>query len=286
MQERYYRPSGGFSPVFFAYLLACGLLVVPVCYAYAHLVYYMPYIYLNILATVGCGFVMGLLVSGAMHLGKVRNSAIAVIAAVVFTAFAKYVQWVFYIPIAYLEFDFLYNLSVSLDLFFFPPDVIAFIKEINLYGVWSIGESDTNVTGIFLYVIWACEFIIMLVVSVIMARNKSRNPFCDEEGRWFKFNKKSDERLLDVPEDLAAFKDALESGQTEALTGLLGVPLADANRYLRLSLYHLDGVDYGYIKVESVTVTADKRKRTTTKSEKLLEYLTVGKETLSALRVE
>jgi len=90
----FYSHSGKFGvhgPVFA--LAAGGIAAWPLGLAYAYLIKWIPFIYLNFLITAGYGFAFGMLASMLLKAGKVRNGSIALLCGIGVGVFAWYGSW-------------------------------------------------------------------------------------------------------------------------------------------------------------------------------------------------
>ena len=131
-QQPYYTPSGKFSVgglitmTVFGTLAAAALSV-----AYGYLTTYNPFIYFNILATFGFGFVMGLAASMGASMGKIRNSAIASLIAVLVGFMGVYFSWVVWLYASSGQAD---EAMLVLD----PIALFAILDHLAQQGVWSL----------------------------------------------------------------------------------------------------------------------------------------------------
>src|SRR3954452_7344013 len=69
----------------------------PLGIAYAYLIKWIPFIYLNFLITLGCGFVFGLMTLQLLKYGRVRNGPIALLTGITVGVVAWYFNWNGYI---------------------------------------------------------------------------------------------------------------------------------------------------------------------------------------------
>src|SRR5690349_24391726 len=89
-----YRHSGKFGvhgPLLA--LLAALVLGFPLGFAYAYIVRWCPLVYVNFLATLGYGFAFGFLTGWLLRVGKVRNTPVAALTALVAGIIAWYFNW-------------------------------------------------------------------------------------------------------------------------------------------------------------------------------------------------
>lgn len=285
MEERLYRPSGKTSPMFFLlYVLVVPVAAVLLSFAYIYLVYYIPFVYLNLFIAIGCGILCGTLVPVAW--GKMRNKSIAVISGLIAALLMKYLMWLVYIPLVYskayqtFDYDFLDCLNLSASLFFDPRGVFAFIREINGYGVWSIRRLE--VRGVLLYIVWLAELFVLAGSCIITTVNRSQQPYSEDTGKWFQAGAKKIE--TDLPARSDRFKDQLLAGDSTELQTLLSRPMTHSDNCLRLSYYYLEDLSYGYVTAEVVTREADRKGKVREHTDTILSYVRVDYSIIATLK--
>ena len=194
---KYYKPSGKFSPLFLLYFVTVSLTAFPILgMIYAYCIWYIPFIYINFFITVGFGFLVGLVISKfIIKSGKVRNPILALIIGVFSGIVALYLHWSVWIDlvinagksygsdrigITVSNIEFLQVFSLILQ----PNLVFEYINEVSKYGTWGIRSA--TVSGTFLWVIWAIEFVIVIVLTSFLAYLQSKKPFSESTNSWYK----------------------------------------------------------------------------------------------------
>ena len=148
---KYYAHSGKFGlmgPIYMLVMGTVGSLVLSAVYGYA--IYYIPFIYLNFLITLGFGACVGFLVGYGGKLGKVRNPGMLLIFGLAFGMFAEYAGWVSWI----------FALSKQQALALQPLDIWAVVMLVGQEGAWSI--FGWTPTGASLFAIWAIEAVMII----------------------------------------------------------------------------------------------------------------------------
>lgn len=284
MDSLVYKPSGKFSPINLLVGLLLALVSIPVLsFAYIRLNYYMPTIYLSIIACVGTGVLFGYVVSFAMHIGKVRSSFLAVVLSLLLVTVMKYVMWSFYIPLVYAKVEALTltdEIVAAWTLFQQPQQMLVLAQFINEVGVWSIQKIE--VKGIFLYIVWAAELLVFYISCIAVTKHKARAPFSEEVNRWYKASKKKLNR--NMPEDIVQFKQGLLAGQFDGLLAMVDAPFQDAQEFCTITHYAIDQEPEGYVTVQKTTKTKDKKGKDRERKENIVEYIKVGEDVLSALQ--
>jgi hypothetical protein len=172
--ELYYRESGKIGigsilSIFLAGIPAAAVLG----FAYGYALYYIPFIYLNIIITALFGMGVGLVIAKVAHLTKVRNQNSLSFITFSIGVVAAYFGWVFW----------LYAASEQTLLEFNPFELFQTLKDLASEGVWSIFGYTPK--GFALYIIWAIEaIIIMVTASAITIMQDGEQPFCEKCNSW------------------------------------------------------------------------------------------------------
>ncbi|MDD4892140.1 MAG: hypothetical protein PHU85_19630, partial [Phycisphaerae bacterium] len=178
----YYRHSGHFSiaGLLLGFLGGVGV-GVPLAVLYGVISFYDPIIYINLLLTLGFGLAVAWTAAKVMKFAKVRNTVLACTVALAAMLVAYYVSWVSWVwavmqsakqPVPF------FSLLVS-------PRVMWFlIQAINEVGAWSIGHSESTVSGLALWGVWLGEAVYLLGASVYGAKRALSQPFCEVCQSW------------------------------------------------------------------------------------------------------
>src|SRR5688572_11803570 len=83
-----YEPSGRFGAALLPALLLCAAVGAGLAWVYQWLINLIPFIYVNLLLTLGFGFVLLTMVLTALRAGRNRNHPLALAAAVVLPVIA------------------------------------------------------------------------------------------------------------------------------------------------------------------------------------------------------
>ncbi len=224
-QPLYYRHSGKVGALAFPYMLGFGLagaLVLGPVYAYVD--YFIPLIYLNLVATVFYGVMIGMLVGAGAKRGKVRNNYVALLGGLLVGIIALYAAWVFWFRAA----------SEGRFMTFWPPTLWEAIKAINARGVWRLRGSV--VTGSTLYIAWVAEALTIVGLSALVTYlNIPDEPFCEACDSWIE--DKQVVSPLQVIADPKAFRARLERGEYEEIIALRPASPSDA-AFTSLELLH------------------------------------------------
>lgn len=193
---QYYKPSGKFSPSFILFFLLVSLVAFPLLgLIYAYCIWYIPFIYINFFITLGFGFLVALCVNKVViRKGKVRNPILALFIGFFAGIVALYFHWSVWIDlvinagesygserigVTVSNIEFLQVFS----LIFQPSMVFEYIGMVNEFGTWGI--RGATVSGAFLWVIWAIEFVVVVGVSSFLPYLESKKPFSESTNSWY-----------------------------------------------------------------------------------------------------
>ena len=144
--------------------------------AYGYAFYYIPVAYLNILFTLAFGAGIGFVVVSAAVAGKVRSPLF--VGAVTFgsTLLGLYAYWGAYL-LALAGID-----RVGL-VAFWPPALLDFGRFLFENGSWGLREGEV-VKGGLLAIIWIVETVVIVGLSMTIARLDGDRPFCEACNEW------------------------------------------------------------------------------------------------------
>jgi len=171
---------------------AVGLVVAAgLAYLYQYAVYFIPFIYLNLLLTLALGAGVGFACGFALKFGKCRNAALAVFIGAACGVTATAVShWVSY---QHLVSDVQKEYAVEGATFESVENAISFGEYFTLKSEigWAIGNSrvgKTNggmpISGVFVWIIWLVEMGAVAGVAGLLARRPIDLPFCESCDQW------------------------------------------------------------------------------------------------------
>jgi hypothetical protein len=268
-RDVYYEPSGDFTVRGPLLMLGIGCMAaIPLGIAYGYLVLYNPLIYVNFLATLGFGAVLGMAATVGVRKGKVRAPHIAFMDGLLVGVAGVYVAWIVWLH------GFLVRAGVHGVWAISPGELWFYVEQIAANGAWSIKGSTP--TGMALYAVWGLEALVIIGICAMTCRANAADPFCETCQRWAQ--PIGSKQRLGVPLDSNAAQQQLESGNIAALAQS-GAP-AD-NHFVELSLKRCPQCDaLGFLNVDIVTITVDKKKNATTKRTTWISNLLVRDEGL------
>ena len=261
----FYKHSGKFGvhgPILAA---IAGLVVAfPLGILYAYLIEWIPFIYLNILITLGYGFAFGAITGFAMKYAKVRNGMVALLSGLVVGLMAWWGNW-----------NGCAHALVAGDapwLFGFD-ELKEFIGVLYENGSWSIKSS--TVSGVPLAIVWLVEGAIIVGMAAYFSYTAiARMPFCEHHQCWLNLEKTIDAlAAFERPEQLAAFSagdvSPLEAPQPRE---------HGSGKSARVVLKYADRChDFFTLSVVNVTLTVDKKGKKNETEKELMTNLKLPK---------
>lgn len=283
--DQYYRHSG--QVTFAGPLLALavgGAVAAALAFAYAYADLYIPLIYLNLLLCLGFGAALGAVPGVILRATKVRNVPVSLAVAGLVAVAGFYTCWVVWECAVLDRYDGPPGRPFSYaQLEARPMAVLRLAQAIDENGTWSLGHSrGENVSGTFLWLIWAGEAATILGTALVVARKFAGElPFCERCERWC-------EKPVAVarvnPGDAAQLRRTMEAGDYAYLRSL--VPAGQiGTTWWRLDHHRCAGCDQLHtITVTEVRQQTDRRGRTTEKSKVLVHRLLATPEQVQSLR--
>ena len=225
--------------------------------------------------------------------GKLRNPKLVGWLGLAVGLWAWYVQWCVYLTLfdgageaqkigsqaSYLSTTF------STDVFLFtlanPGVVFSVLPDLAAEGTWSL--AGLTISGIFLYLVWLAELVIVLGLSRLLPRGQATVPYSELADEW------TQKRTLPQPAthfaDAAATKAALEAADWHHLQLS---PAETENPHAPFGRLHFHQApsdpDCCYLSLENVTTELDKKGKPTQKTADVLEYLRVSPATARELQ--
>ena len=173
-QNRYYKHSGSFSIAGLIIALVIGWLSsIFLGIIYGYIIFYSPFIYINILFTIGLGVLMGTALTFGIRLGNIRNTPVMIFLGIIFGLIAVYYNWAAWL-IAFSK----YKLFI-----FSPSEIIIELKNITETGTWSLfGWTPPRIS---LYGFWVCEAIIIIGTTTLLINALMKETiFCEDCKEW------------------------------------------------------------------------------------------------------
>lgn len=211
----YYRHSGKIEPQGLILGLLLGAAVsLPASFLYDYGIFTIPEAKLRGICTIAFGALIGAASGAGMCWGKLRNKLVAGTIALAASFFGLYVSWAIWILHVIKPSFWLFN---PVPAMLHPRGLWHAMLVVNAMGTWSY-EGGKPEHGTFLWLVWACEALLVLGFSTLAAMALvQRRPFCEQCGQWC-----AERRKLYFAPSLPAgqFKTLLESQVTSGLEKL------------------------------------------------------------------
>lgn len=178
----YYKHSNKFSVGgLVAAVIASITAAVLLSFIYAYLVYYLPFVYLNFICTIGFAVIVGSVTGVLLETGKVRNSFVATFAGFFVSLVALYCAWAVWV---YALLSSSQEPVALLDVFTNPFALWETILFINQVGAWSFKGSTP--TGAALWVVWGIEAAAIIggINYTVWSAISSDKAFCERCNKW------------------------------------------------------------------------------------------------------
>ncbi|MBV8465422.1 MAG: APC family permease [Burkholderiales bacterium] len=256
----YYRPSGRISPMVLPALLASIVGIWPFAWLYAWICDNIPFIYLDVFATLGYSIVAACFVYMAAAIGKARNPIIMGVLGWLFATIAWYVQWACWLNIVVHEHpaDLPLEIAQANSMVFsvHPEWIFAFMASLLKHGAWTF--RSLHVSGIISAICWVAEYVIIISFPIYLGYMVAGSPYC--EGEQHRANEKEMKLRFKLIEDTAEFVRQAEA-EPDALSHLLKRAHDDVHDHAKLTIWVCGEGEDCYATVENVTHTWKDGKR-------------------------
>jgi hypothetical protein len=157
-------------------IIALSLTILPLLgLIYAYCIWYIPFIYLNFILSVGIGLSVGAIINKTLPEHNAENKAFNRLLIIFASLIVFYFHWAVWVDLAinageYYGIDklgFTASKTKFSQLFFLitNPEILwNYMADINKVGTWSLGSSVCK--GILLALIWIAELIVFVWASV------------------------------------------------------------------------------------------------------------------------
>lgn len=242
----YYQPKPH-RPLLGLALVALGGVLVAMLFAFAYnfLLVALPVVYLNVLACVGYGIVLGATVVALCRLAKVNAKGDAALLAALAGVLAVGFQWVAYMMyLTFGEHSFA-NYLAGFTQYLSPALMAGLILDVNKNGAWELfGLMFTDAP---LWAIWAMEALAIAGVPVAVAWRWPMPPYHHGLGQWYRKRVLAHDfgRIV----GMRAFVSLLEEDPPAALRSLsYGEPF----RFAQATVYSLPHAETQYLSIDHV----------------------------------
>jgi hypothetical protein len=272
----FYKHSGAIPIGAVVLILVAGLITVVVGgVIYSFAIVYIPIVYVSVLLTFGYGALIGAVVGWAALAGKLRNNFILTSLALLFGALGLYAAW---------GMDTLARIGLEVGLLGFHPLILwGYMGYFYENGSWGLTEGEA-VTGPLLAAVWLAEGLIILGMSLVVARAwGTKLPFCERCDQWTTQEQGVLYFAAD-PQDLRWQR--VQMGDLQAIDEFKpGV--GDEGSGVRLDLASCPSCrEGGFLTAQAVTFTVDQNGALSEKTTPVFTHLVIDQAAVDYLRVK
>lgn len=279
MNDLYYKPSGivPIGGIILAFVISIAISI-GLTIAYIALQWFIPFIYFNFFITFGLGFFIPYGVNLGLGLGKVRNTKIATILAIFCALFVFYAQWALFISLMYNASGSMgggtwVRSSFNLDgfIYAFSHPAILFRAMLELNEVGTISVKHNTISGVFLWIIWALEAILIIFIPMLMASSgKVSKPFSEQNNKWMK--KRDLDGKIKFVDNKEELERELSSGNFKPLKEHL-TEIGDA--YATVSIHESPGDQKRYLTVTNISHSTNSKGETKKDDKVIIEHFLI-----------
>lgn len=235
----------------------------------------IPYIYVCFLLTGGFGVGLGFAVGWMAKLGHLRNSFVTGLLGLICGAVGLYVAWAFDPYARYSD------VIPPGEILFAPADLFAYMGAFYEEGAWGF-TNNSNVSGIFLGILWALEAVVICGCSAFFAASViTGRVYCETCRKWI--TTRSDAYRLAAE----GVGDAMQKGLLEDVRHLPALPRAksDDQAYVQLDLTSCPGCEYShYLSAKAVTHVPNKEGKLEKKEQPMMGHRVIPREDVQLIQ--
>jgi hypothetical protein len=286
----YYQPSnkmplGGVLLV----LLGGAVAAAGLALLYVYAIWYIPFVYINFFLCLGFGLLLGAALMTLVRSGKLRSPRGVAGLALLVALLALYLEWALYLMLLFnteatgsgpnADTSTSFSLPLLTDILTHPGHMWTAMRQVNETGTWSLKGATPS--GVFLWLIWAVEALIIVGGAYLLASSQADAPFSEATNEWA-----SEETLahpVSYAHDATAIRTALETGQFHTLTPYLNE--AEVDQFARLKLHSVPN-DHScqYLTLENVTQKLDNKGKPTQTTSTVVQHLAISPATYQELK--
>ena len=227
---------------------------------YGFLIFWSPFVYINAFITLGFGFGLAVAVGGLGKVGKIRNSTVLTVVALIVAAVAYYVHWSVWVG------------RMTETQVVDPGQLWAFVSTVNALGPWSI--FGWTPTGFALWAIWGIEALVIVGIGTVSAHGVIDVPFCEDTGQW------TTEETL--PGHFAPV-DAPNVSSPSSLLQVLQPNVDSPDAYTEVAVATAEGSELRCVSLNSVTVEKDKDGKEETEKKTIVKNMLFDRDSFERL---
>lgn len=279
MAPEYYRHSGKVPLGGLLTTAIAGIgTAISLAFVYAYATNWIPFVYVNVLLTLGLGGIVGILVAKAARGGKLRNPGVVGLVGLISGLVALYVAW---------GADALARLGWPQEgsalSVFYPRFLWGYIQIFYAKGFWGIGKGNAGmISGIPLAIVWLIEAGIIVGLSTAAAWGDLLTVvFCEACNEWTEID---GDVLRLAPEGGGPILALVDEGTLGDLSTADRASPGAAD-FLKVGLVWCETCDdCNYLDVERVQITENKKGESKTVTTPVISKLAISREQRDEIR--
>ncbi len=243
----FYRSSDEINPIRIIIGILMGLTVsLLLGYFYNLFSTFIPFIYFNVLITIGLGMTIGMatrIIGKISHLNN-KKSRLALVVIMAVSTFLF--QWIAYLACFTNEGMIGFGLYLrSIPAALFEGEHLGNLADIYTFGTWSISSFVFN--GYLLAMVWLVEFGIMAVLPILSILKTTEFPYSDSQNCWY-----SKYTLNDQFESMSSKRYFLDEYKQDIPGAIRNLNTGEGWRHGKVHIYYLEEENKGYFSFEKV----------------------------------
>jgi len=246
---KFYKASENTNPSNLIIAIISGLAIsIGLGYLYNLFSTFIPFIYFNVLMTIGLGMAIGLAARFISRVCKLNHKKSRLILVVVMALSTFLFQWIAYLSChvngSMIGFG---KYLAHLPQFFVSGEYLNVLSELYNYGSWSIGSFVFN--KFLLIAVWLVELCIITVLPIMSVLKMTEFPFSESKNQWYpKFT------LTDQFESMSSKRYFLEEHHKDILRGIHNLKMGAGWRHGIVHIFYQEGENKQYLSFEKVFV--------------------------------
>jgi hypothetical protein len=260
-------------------------------FIYAYLMWFNPFPYINVIATVLLGVLIGFVFP--IKLSKCTNSKVAIFSILIFALVCHYFGWITWMDLYINQSDVIEinhprspissivpsssNLDQILYLFTNPSVFLSNISIIAQTGYFSIFSYTPQ--GFMLYVIWILELLMILYSSIFTSYERSNEPYNNSKNKWLE----SFKIQLFYISILESLKNAIINADEKFFENMSQAEKDES--FTEFEVWHL-GEEQAYLTVKNHKKRIDEKGKIKYDEQELIKYAKIDSKILNVLRIK
>ena len=258
-----YKPSGSVGVLTWPLLLVGILLMVALAFLYQLLLEWIPFIYVNVLMTLGMGLAAGMTATFVIKTGHCRSLLLATLIGLSLGTTALVAKFLWQ-----------YRAAFNAGLFESFPEHI--LRRVN--GGWMVGRGNgAPLSGMFVYLVWLIEAGIVFYFGWTMSRAAAKEPYSEKMNLW------ADEAESVMLLPITSEEMVHQIKSATSVEELLEIPIPKTDESAKVAQYIVNSIpgqemEDAYLTVKTIEYSINKKGEQETKETTLVENAVLSSE--------